>query len=49
LGRVAFRCESRDVEADWFNGEWPTLRVYAVLDREWRAARGNGRRALDSG
>jgi len=25
------------VEADWFKGEWSTLRIYAVLDREWRA------------
>ena len=36
LGRLGFRCEARLVEADWFKGEWTTLRVYAVLDREWR-------------
>ena len=26
------------MEADWFKGEWTTLRVYALLAREWRAA-----------
>ncbi len=35
LERLGFRCEARLVEADWFNGEWSTLRVYAVLRREW--------------
>jgi hypothetical protein len=29
--------EGRLVEADWFKGEWSTLRLYALLDREWRA------------
>jgi RimJ/RimL family protein N-acetyltransferase len=28
-------CEARLVEADWFKGEWTTLRTYAVLRREW--------------
>jgi RimJ/RimL family protein N-acetyltransferase len=36
--RLAFRCEARLVEADWFKGEWATLRVYAILRREWAAA-----------
>jgi RimJ/RimL family protein N-acetyltransferase len=36
LERLGFRCEARLVEADWFKGEWTTLRVYALLDREWR-------------
>jgi RimJ/RimL family protein N-acetyltransferase len=36
LERLGFRCEGRLVEADWFKGEWSTLRLYAVLDREWR-------------
>ena len=27
--------EARLVEADWFKGEWTTLRTYAVLRREW--------------
>ena len=35
LERVGFRCEARLVEADWFKGEWSTLRLYAILDREW--------------
>jgi RimJ/RimL family protein N-acetyltransferase len=37
--RLAFRCEARLVEADWFKGEWATLRVYAILRREWAASR----------
>jgi RimJ/RimL family protein N-acetyltransferase len=37
LERLGFRCEARLVEADWFKGEWSTLRVYAVLRREWTA------------
>jgi RimJ/RimL family protein N-acetyltransferase len=39
LERLGFRCEARLVEADWFKGEWATLRTYATLRREWRAAR----------
>jgi RimJ/RimL family protein N-acetyltransferase len=35
LERLGFRCEARLVEADWFKGEWSTLRVFAVLRREW--------------
>jgi RimJ/RimL family protein N-acetyltransferase len=38
LERLGFRCEARLVEADWFKGEWTTLRVYAVLRREWGTA-----------
>jgi RimJ/RimL family protein N-acetyltransferase len=37
LERLGFRCEARLVEADWFKGEWSTLCVYAILDREWQA------------
>jgi RimJ/RimL family protein N-acetyltransferase len=37
LERLGFRCEARLVEADWFKGEWCTLRTYAVLRREWRS------------
>jgi RimJ/RimL family protein N-acetyltransferase len=36
LDRLGFRCEGRLVEADWFKGEWSTLRPYAILDHEWR-------------
>jgi RimJ/RimL family protein N-acetyltransferase len=38
LERVGLRCEARLVEADWFKEEWSTLRVFAVLRREWEAA-----------
>jgi RimJ/RimL family protein N-acetyltransferase len=41
LVRLGFRCEARLVEADWFKGEWATLRVYGLLRREWDAARGS--------
>jgi RimJ/RimL family protein N-acetyltransferase len=37
LERIGFRCEARLVDADWFKGEWSTLRIYAVLADEWRA------------
>jgi RimJ/RimL family protein N-acetyltransferase len=37
LARLSFRCEARHVEADWFKCEWTTTRVYALLEREWRA------------
>jgi RimJ/RimL family protein N-acetyltransferase len=45
LERLGFRCEARLVEADWFKGEWSTLCVYAILDREWQARRDAGQRA----
>ena len=35
LERLGFRREARLVDADWFNGEWVTLRTYGVLRREW--------------
>jgi type VI protein secretion system component VasK len=35
LERLGFRCEARLVEADWFKGEWSTLRIYAMLAGEW--------------
>lgn len=37
LERLGFRCEARLVEADWFKGEWTTLRIFAVLRREWKS------------
>jgi RimJ/RimL family protein N-acetyltransferase len=37
LERLGFRSEARLVEADWFKGEWTTLRTYAILRREWAA------------
>ena len=38
LERLGFRCEARLVEADWFKGEWATLRTYAILRHEWEPA-----------
>lgn len=35
LERLGMRCEARLVEADWFKGEWTTLRIYALLRSEW--------------
>jgi RimJ/RimL family protein N-acetyltransferase len=37
--RLAFRCEARLIEADWFKGERSTLRIYAMLNREWQEHR----------
>jgi RimJ/RimL family protein N-acetyltransferase len=37
--RLGFRCEARLLEADWFKGEWTTLRVHALLRREWASRR----------
>ena len=37
LERLGLRLEGRLVEADWFKGEWTTLRIYALLAREWKA------------
>jgi RimJ/RimL family protein N-acetyltransferase len=47
LERLGFRCEARLVEADWFKGEWTTLRVYACLDRERRTPAMEGGRSRD--
>jgi RimJ/RimL family protein N-acetyltransferase len=35
LARVGMRQESRQVDADWFKGEWTTLDGFAVLRSEW--------------
>lgn len=37
LERLGFRCEARLIDADWFKGEWCSLRIYAVLRREWKS------------
>ncbi len=37
LERLRFRREARLIEADWFKGEWATLRIFAVLRREWES------------
>jgi hypothetical protein len=33
---LGLRCEARLVEADWFKGQWSTLRIYAIPERVWR-------------
>jgi hypothetical protein len=43
LERLGFRCEARLVEADWFKGEWTTLRIYGLL-----APNGRPRRHADT-
>jgi aminoglycoside 6'-N-acetyltransferase len=35
LERLGFRCEGRLVDAERFKGEWCTVRIYALLQREW--------------
>ena len=37
--RLGLRHEATLVEADWFKGEWTTLRIYALLAREWDVTR----------
>ncbi|GAA1477356.1 GNAT family protein [Nocardioides aestuarii] len=43
LERLGFRQEARFVDGEWFKGEWTTLLVYAVLDREWTVAQSSRR------
>jgi len=38
LGRVGFRQESRQVDADFYKGEWTTLDGYAMLATEYHGA-----------
>lgn len=35
--RLGMRLEATYVDGEWFKGEWSTLRVFAILEREWRA------------
>lgn len=49
LERLGFRCEARLVDADWFKGEWTTLRIYAMLDREYPGWESNPHVPKDSG
>jgi len=35
LARAGMRQESRQVDADWFKGEWTTVDGFAVLRSEW--------------
>lgn len=34
FGRLGFRHEGRNVDADWFKGEWTTIDTWALLARE---------------
>ena len=40
LEKLGMRREADLVENEWVKGEWQSEAVYAILDREWRAARG---------
>lgn len=39
LEKLGMREEAHLVENEWVKGEWQSERVYAMLDREWRASR----------
>lgn len=39
---LGWRHEGSMVEGDWFKSEWTTLERFAVLRREWLAARAGG-------
>ena len=49
LERLGFRCEARLVEADWFKGEWTTVRIHALLAREYPGWESNPHVPKDSG
>ena len=37
LENLGFRLEARLIDADWFKGEWTTLRTYAVLKEDTKS------------
>jgi RimJ/RimL family protein N-acetyltransferase len=39
FARLGFRCEGRLIESERFKDEWCTLRIYALLRREWELSR----------
>ena len=41
LERLGLRCEARLVDADWYKGEWTTLRIYGLLRNEWQRVAGS--------
>jgi aminoglycoside 6'-N-acetyltransferase len=49
LERVGMRREAHHLQNAWWHGEWTDEYVYAVLADEWRARRGRGRAAGDTG
>lgn len=38
MERLGMRREAHLIDNEWFKGEWGSELVYAILDREWRAA-----------
>jgi RimJ/RimL family protein N-acetyltransferase len=40
LERLGMRKEAHLIENEWVKGEWQSEAIYAILAREWRAARG---------
>jgi RimJ/RimL family protein N-acetyltransferase len=40
LEKLGMRLEAHFVENEWVKGEWQSELVYALLEREWRAATG---------
>ena len=42
MERLGMRREAHLVENEWVKDEWQSELVYAILDREWRAATGDG-------
>jgi RimJ/RimL family protein N-acetyltransferase len=44
LERLGMRREAHFVENEWLRGEWQSELVYALLEREWRAAQSQPRR-----
>jgi RimJ/RimL family protein N-acetyltransferase len=44
LEKLGMRREAHLIENEWVKGEWQSEVVYAMLDREWRAAAGSGER-----
>ncbi len=38
LEKLGMRLEAHLVENEWVKGEWQSEGIYAILDREWRAA-----------
>jgi RimJ/RimL family protein N-acetyltransferase len=48
LERLGFRLEARLIEADWFEDEWTTPRIYAVLKKDWLELRKLSGRGCES-
>ena len=41
LEKLGMRREAHLIENEWVKGEWQSELIYALLDREWRAAAGS--------